>query len=81
MNHSKQIYAHMLDLIIGIIIVIIVKLIIRQGARMETTAVLVQQTGKVTKNRKRGERNVGFPGFHSPATQAETCCRPSLMKD
>lgn len=35
---------------------------------------------KITKKR-RGGRNVGFLGFHSPATQAETCCRPGLMKD
>lgn len=31
-------------------------------------------------NRKSGERNVGFLGFHNPATQAETCCGLGIMK-
>lgn len=49
----------MLDLII----------IIRQGACVdgETTAVLVQQTGNVTKNRKRGGKKCGIPGISQPS--------------
>lgn len=55
----------MLDLII----------IIRQGACVDG------ETKKLPKTESEGERNVGFLGFHSLATQAETCCRPDLMKD